>query len=117
LAVFTAFNILANYKFPLNEALCEKGIMEKFSGITVVGKTANFNYEGVKATVTLTRENIVNAMDVVGFQDQGREKVIETIQDKFQDLLVGKIDSIPVELIDYSESILSVVEYLAKNFT
>jgi hypothetical protein len=91
--------------------------MEKFSGIKVVGKTANFNYEGVKASVTLTRETIVNAMDVVGFQDQGRDKVIETIQDKFQELLLGNVDSIPVELIEYSDNIMSVVEYLAKNFT
>ncbi len=39
-----------------NTRLREKGNIETFRGITVEGKTTNFYYEGVKASVILTRE-------------------------------------------------------------
>jgi hypothetical protein len=63
---------------------------------------------------TITIENIVNAMDVIGFQDQGREKVAEVIQDKFQDLVQGNIDVIPPELFELTDTIMTIVDCLSK---
>jgi hypothetical protein len=63
---------------------------------------------------TITIENIVNAMDVIGFQDQGREKVAEVIQEKFQDLIQGNLDVIPPEFFELSDIIMTVVDYLSK---
>ena len=63
---------------------------------------------------TITIENIVNAMDVIGFQDQRREKVAEVIQEKFQDLIQGNLDVIPPEFFELSDIIMTVVDYLSK---
>ena len=62
--------------------------------------------------VTISMEEIVNAMDVIGFQDQGREKVAEVIQDKFQELILGHTDCIPPELFKYVGTISEIVGYL-----
>jgi hypothetical protein len=64
--------------------------------------------------IKVSIEDIINAMDVVGFQDQGREKVAEVIQDKFQDLILGNIDSIPPELFDSIDRIMEIVGYLSQ---
>ena len=53
-------------------------------------------------------------MDVIGFQDQGREKVAEVIQDKFQDLVQGHIDVIPPEFFEATDTIMTIVDYLSK---
>lgn len=63
---------------------------------------------------SVTIKEVIDAMEVIGFQDQGKEKVAEFIQDKFQDLTLGTIDMIPSEFIEQADSIMSVVEYLVK---
>ena len=62
--------------------------------------------------VTISMEEIVSAMDIIGFQDQGREKVAEVIQDKFQELVLGHTDCIPPELFEYIGTISEIVGYL-----
>jgi hypothetical protein len=90
--------------------------MSNSGSINIIGKTANMSYQAQSATITLTSENITNAMDVVGFQDQGREKIIELIQDKFQDLVLGRAEAVPTEFIESAESIMDIVNHLSKIF-
>jgi hypothetical protein len=64
--------------------------------------------------VNFSVEQIIDAMKVVGFQDQGKEKVIELIQDKYQDLILGNLEVIPTEWIEHADLIMSIVEQLSK---
>ncbi len=64
--------------------------------------------------VTFSVEQIIDAMKVVGFQDQGREKVIELIQDKYQDLILGNLEVIPTEWVEQADLIMSIVDHLRK---
>jgi hypothetical protein len=112
LAVFTAFNILANYKFPLNEALC--GIIIKNNIANISTKMPSMESE---MNVAITIEEIVNAMDVIGFKDEGRDKVAEVVQDKFQELILGNTDCIPPELFEYVDTISEIVRYLLQAST
>ncbi len=68
----------------------------------------------LKFQAAVTISEVIDAMEVIGFQDQGKEKVAEFIQDKFQDLLLGKTDLIPSEFIEYADTIITVVEHLSK---
>jgi len=68
-------------------------------------------------TVTIGVADIVDAMEVIGFQDQGKKKVIELIKDNFNELANGNTDIIPAELFDLTEQIIEVVDYLAEIFT
>jgi len=91
--------------------------MSNSDSINIIAKTTNMSYQAQPATITLTSEDIINAMEVVGFQDQGREKVIELIQDKFQELVLSKAEAIPTEFIENAESIMDIVNHLSKIFT
>jgi hypothetical protein len=80
-------------------------------------KTTVSTSEALNPTITFGTEDVVNAMEVVGFQDQGRDKVIEIIKDKFQELLQGNTDVIPSELYELTGQIMEVVQQLASTFT
>jgi hypothetical protein len=68
----------------------------------------------LNSELKISVEDIINAMEVVGFQDQGREKVAEVIQDKFQELTLGNVDCIPPELFEYTDVIMGVIGYLSQ---
>ncbi|KXJ50929.1 MAG: hypothetical protein AXW17_09770 [Colwellia sp. Phe_37] len=77
---------------------------------------ANIAFEIPSPTfqVSASVSEILDVMDVIGFQDQGREKVAEVIHDKFQDLVTGHTGCIPPELFEYADTIMEVVTYLSK---
>jgi hypothetical protein len=56
LAVFTAFNTLANYKFPLNEALCELSMSKQFKLSSEEIINIAIGYGGCIATDMITVE-------------------------------------------------------------
>jgi hypothetical protein len=85
--------------------------------VDYVMKVEAGHYSLKGSEVNLTVNQIIEAMEIVGFQDQGKEKAIELIQEKFVELLKGNLDIIPSELIEQTESIISVVEYLRKIVT
>ena len=76
--------------------------------------TIGFTIPAPKISVAVSISEIIDAMEVIGFQDQGKEQVAEFIQKKFQDLMLGNTEVIPSEFIEYTETIMSVIEYLAK---
>lgn len=76
--------------------------------------TIGFTIPPLKFSATASISEIIDAMDVIGFQDQGKEKVAEFIQEKFQDLMLGKVEVIPSEFIEYTDTIMTVIDYLSK---
>jgi hypothetical protein len=64
----------------------------------------------VQATASVT--DVINAMEVIGFRDEGKEEVAKLISEKFHDLVTGNIDVIPQDFIEYQEVILTIVDYL-----
>mmetsp|Transcript_3153 Transcript_3153/g.3028 ORF Transcript_3153/g.3028 Transcript_3153/m.3028 type:complete len:87 (+) Transcript_3153:371-631(+) len=75
-------------------------------------ETGKYTLQG--SDVNFSVEQIIDAMKVVGFQDQGKEKVIELIQDKYQDLILGNLEVIPTEWVEQADIIMSIVEHLSK---
>ena len=76
--------------------------------------TIGFTIPPLKFNGTASVSDIIDAMEVIGFQDQGKEKVAELIQEKFQDLILGNTEVIPSEFIEYTDTIMSVIDYLSK---
>ncbi|MBA6302352.1 hypothetical protein [Colwellia sp. MB02u-14] len=85
--------------------------------LNISPKATGSTSEALNPTITFGTEDVINAMEVVGFQDQGRDKVIEIIKDKFQELLQGNTDVIPSELYELTGQIMEVVQQLASTFT
>lgn len=85
----------------------------------MAGNIAEISEQGPSFTeqVKISVAQVIDAMDVIGFQDQGKEKVAELIQDKFNELFLGNIDVIPNEWSEQVDIIMSVVEYLIKTAT
>jgi len=65
-----------------------------------------------QVAVTVTIAEVIDAMEVVGFKDQGKEEVADLIKEKFHELVFGNFDVIPEEMSDQIEIIKLVVEYL-----
>ena len=76
--------------------------------------TIGFAIPPLQVSATASVSEIIDAMEVIGFQDQSKEKVAEVIQEKFQDLILGKTEVIPSEFIEYTDTIMAVIEYLSK---
>jgi len=67
--------------------------------LIMAGNTASISEQGPsfkeQATVAITVAEVIDAMEVIGFQDQGKEEVAGLIKDKFHELVLGNIDVIP----------------------
>jgi hypothetical protein len=64
--------------------------------LIIFPKTTESISEAINPTITLGVEDVVNAMNVVGFQDEGRKRVIKVIREQFEELLQGNTDVIRI---------------------
>jgi hypothetical protein len=84
--------------------------------LIIFPKTTESISEAINPTITLGVEDVVNAMNVVGFQDEGRRRVIKVIREQFEELLQGNTDVIPYDLFELTGQIMEVVQQLASIF-